>query len=72
MPIPDFQSTMRPLLEVLSDGKEWRMRDVTEALATRFDLTPAERAEMLPSGQQTLFSNRVAWAKTHLKAAGLR
>ena len=71
MPIPDFQSTMRPLLEVLSDGKEWRMRDVTEALATRFQLSPQERAEMLPSGQQTLLSNRVAWAKTHLKAAGL-
>lgn len=47
------------------------MRDVTEALASRFQLTPQERAEMLPSGQQTLFSNRVAWAKTHLKAAGL-
>lgn len=47
------------------------MRDVAEALATRFNLSPAERAEMLPSGQQTLFSNRVAWAKTHLKAAGL-
>jgi restriction system protein len=71
MPIPDFQSTMRPLLEVLSDGKEWRMRDVTEAMATRFRLSPQERAEMLPSGTQTLFSNRVAWAKTHLKAAGL-
>jgi restriction system protein len=71
MPIPDFQSIMLPLLQVLTDGKEWRMRDVTEALACRFDLTAAERAEMLPSGQQTLFSNRVAWAKTHLKAAGL-
>lgn len=71
MPIPDFQSIMLPLLQVLTDGKEWRMRDVTEALASRFQLTPQERAEMLPSGQQTLFSNRVAWAKTHLKAAGL-
>lgn len=71
MPIPDFQSVMRPLLEVLSDGKEWRMRDVTDALATRFHLTPPEREEMLPSGQQTLFNNRVGWAKTHLKGAGL-
>ena len=71
MPTPDFQSVMVPLLHVLSDGREWRMSDVTEALATRFNLSPAERAEMLPSGQQTLFSNRVAWAKTHLKAAGL-
>jgi restriction system protein len=71
MPIPDFQSVMRPLLEVLSDCKEWRMRDVTDALATRFQLTPHEREEMLPSGQQTLFNNRVGWAKTHLKGAGL-
>ncbi len=47
------------------------MRDVTDALATRFQLTPHEREEMLPSGQQTLFNNRVGWAKTHLKGAGL-
>lgn len=47
------------------------MRDVAETLATHFQLTPEERAQMLPSGQQTLFTNRVAWAKTHLKAAGL-
>ena len=47
------------------------MRDVTEALATRFQLSPQEREEMLPSGQQTLLSNRVGWAKTHLKGAGL-
>jgi restriction system protein len=71
MPIPDFQSIMRPLLKVLSDNKEWRMRDVAETLASRFELSPEERAEMLPSGQQTLFNNRVAWAKTHLKAAAL-
>lgn len=62
---------MRPLLKVLSDNKEWRMRDVAETLASRFELSPEERAEMLPSGQQTLFNNRVAWAKTHLKAAAL-
>jgi restriction system protein len=71
MPIPDFQSVMLPLLQVLSDGKEWRMRDATDAIADRFQLSPAEREEMLPSGQQTLLSNRVGWAKTHLKGAGL-
>lgn len=71
MPIPDFQTLMLPLLETLADGKEWRMRDVTDALANRFQLSPEERKEMLPSGGQTLHSNRVAWAKTHLKAAGL-
>jgi restriction system protein len=71
MPIPDFQSVMLPLLQVLSDGKEWKMRDATDAIAARFQLSPAERSEMLPSGQQTLLSNRVGWAKTHLKGAGL-
>ena len=47
------------------------MRDVTENLAKRFRLSTEEQEEMLPSGQQTLFSNRVGWAKTHLKGAGL-
>ena len=71
MPIPDFQSVMLPFLEILQDGKERIMRELTEALAVRFGLTDEERQELLPSGQQTLFSNRVAWAKSHMKNAGL-
>ena len=47
------------------------MREVTDLLAESFHLTEQEREELLPSGQQSLFSNRVAWAKSHLKAAGL-
>jgi restriction system protein len=69
--IPDFQSVMLPLVEALSDGHERTMRDLTEILADRFGLSEQERDENLPSGQQTVFSNRVAWAKTHLKYAGL-
>ena len=71
MPIPDFQSVMLPLLEVLADGQERRMRDVTALLSDCFSLTEEERKELLPSGQQTVFSNRVAWAKSHLKSAEL-
>lgn len=71
MAIPDFQSVMLPFLETLQDGKERIMRELTEALAVRFGLTDEERQELLPSGQQTLFSNRVAWAKSHMKNAGL-
>lgn len=71
MPTPDFQSLMLPLLEVLTDGQERAMRDVTALLADRFNLTPEERQQLLPSGQNRLFANRVAWAKAHLKAAGL-
>ena len=62
---------MLPFLEALQDGKERTMRELTEELARRFKLTEEERQEHLPSGPQSLFYNRVAWAKTHLKNAGL-
>jgi restriction system protein len=71
MAIPDFQSVMLPLLKILGDGQERTMLEVTNLLADSFGLTDGERQEMLPSGQQKLFTNRVAWAKLHLKAAGL-
>lgn len=71
MAIPDFQSVMRPLLEHLSDGKERTNQETLESLAELYRLTPAERAELLPSGKQPVFVNRVAWAKSHLKRAGV-
>jgi len=69
--IPDFQTVMLPLVETLADGKEHTMRELTDLLTDRFKLTEQERQEVLPSGQQSIFSNRVAWAKSHLKNAGL-
>jgi len=71
MPIPDFQSLMRPLLDCASDGKEHALREVIERLAVHSGLTDVERKQLLPSGNQEVFVNRVAWAKTHLKMAGL-
>lgn len=71
MAIPDFQSIMLPFLEVLSDNQERTMKEMVELLATRFDLTDEDKEERLPSGRQKVFSNRVAWAKTHLKNACL-
>jgi restriction system protein len=71
MPIPDFQSFMLPVLELASDGKEHTLEEGREVLAKRFGLTDAERAELLPSGRQRRFDNRVAWAKVYLQRAGL-
>ena len=71
MPIPDFQSVMRPLMDVISDGKEHSMREALDRLADHFELAEEERKRLLPSGQQEVFTNRVAWAKTHLRMAGL-
>src|SRR5450432_2385919 len=71
MAVPDFQSVMLPFLKTLQDGQERTMRELTELLAAYFKLTEADRLEHLSSGPQPLFYNRVAWAKTHLKNAGL-
>lgn len=71
MSIPDYQALMLPLLRLASDGAEHAMRDVVEALAEELKLTEEERRELLPSGQQARFANRVHWARSYLKQAGL-
>lgn len=71
MAIPDFQSLMLPLMELIADGQPHEVRVATDRLGQQFELTPAEWQEMLPSGRAPLFYNRLAWAKTHLKKAGL-
>lgn len=70
MPIPDFQTIMLPLLQHLEKGASGAQETV-ESLAAHFGLTPEELAIRLPSGRQGKFNNRVAWAKSHMKAAGL-
>jgi len=71
MTIPDFQSIMLPLLETACDGNERSMADFRDALAEVFGLSSEEREELLPSGTQPVFSNRVAWACVYLQRAGL-
>ncbi len=71
MTIPDFQTLMLPLLQKLADGKEHPNREVLDSLADQFGLTEDERKQLLPSGQDFVFRNRVAWVRTHMKAAGL-
>lgn len=71
MAIPDFQTLMLPLLKAAADGQEHNLGEITESLATQFQLNEEERNEMLPSGLQTRFDNRVGWARTDLRMAGL-
>jgi len=68
--IPDYESLMRPVLECAAKG-ECRIADVVERLADKYTLTDEERSELLPSGRQTRFANRVHWAKSYLKQADL-
>lgn len=71
MAIPDYQSIMLPLLKLASDKKEHSMREAIEFLASFFKVSKTELQELLPSGQQRIFDNRVGWARTYLKKAGL-
>ena len=71
MPVPDYQTLMLPLLKIAGDGQEHQTSDVADRLARDFKLTEEERQQLLPSGKQTMFTNRVAWAKTYLVQAGL-
>jgi len=70
MPIPDFQTLFRPLLVAASDGSEKNINDCIKALASEFKLTEEELEQLQPSGKQTVFSNRVHWARTYLDKAG--
>lgn len=71
MPIPDFQTLMLPLLRYSANGKDCTKHEAVPTLAKEFGLSEAELAEELPKVRQGKFYNRVAWAQTYLKQAGL-
>ncbi len=71
MAIPDYQSIMLPLLKLAGDGETHQFRASVEALARHFGLSDEERRELLPSGKQPTFDNRVGWARTYMTKAGL-
>lgn len=71
MTVPKYHELMKPLLEAIRDGQVYKLRDICDILAQRLNLSSDDLGEMLPSGRGTLFRDRVNWAKTYLKMAGL-
>jgi restriction system protein len=71
MGIPGFQEIMLPLLEFAQDGNEHSVREAYDYISDVFELTDAERNELLRSGQQPVIENRVGWARTYMTKAGL-
>ena len=69
--IPSYEEIMLPLLKMLSDGQEHSLQEADDYLSAQFKLIETERRELLPSGQQPVFRNRLGWARTYLKKAGL-
>ncbi len=66
MAIPDYQACMRPLLQFAADEKEHQLKNAAKKLAGEFNLTDEELSELLPSGQQLVFMNRLGWARTYM------
>ncbi|MES3012555.1 MAG: restriction endonuclease [Pseudomonadota bacterium] len=71
MTIPDYESLMLPLLELVRDGSDVHMKEAIERLGRQLGLSAEELRTMLPSGVSTTFGSRLSWAKTYLKQAGL-
>ncbi len=62
---------MLPILHFAEDKKEHSLNEAVKTLAEKFSLSDDELQELLPSGKQTIFINRVGWARTYLSKAGL-
>ena len=71
MPVPDFQSLMLPALKAFAAGAELPLSEVRERIAAAEGLSAKDVREMLPSGRQPVFGNRVNWAVIHMERAGL-
>ena len=69
--IPDFQTIMLPMLQLLADGKQWTLNEVMRALTQYFNLAEEHLKIQVPSKQMGLFRNRVGWTRSYLKKAGL-
>src|SRR5260370_37278375 len=71
MAVPDYQSLMLPFLKIAADGSEHHLSEIIETLAQQFDVSDQDRKEILPSGRQRRFDNRVRWVRTYLGKAHL-
>ena len=72
MAIPDFESIMLPLLDCVAERTEWSMSDVEQKLVEKFNLSDEDRIKLKPSSTtETIFQNRMRWARFYLKKAGL-
>ncbi|HCZ10984.1 MAG TPA: restriction endonuclease [Nitrospiraceae bacterium] len=72
MAVPDYQSLMLPLLRFAGEKKEETSTgEAVEVLSKELGLTDDDLKELLPSGIQSTVVNRIGWASTYMKKAGL-
>jgi restriction system protein len=71
VPVPTFDQFIEPLLRYLAAHPQGATASAAqEAAAHQLKLTVADRGEVLPSGMQAVYKNRIGWAHDRLKRAG--
>lgn len=71
MAVPDYETMMLPIQRFLKDGQIRKTSEIVSQVADEFELTPQDMKELIPSGRAKLINNRVGWACTYLRKAGL-
>lgn len=71
MELPKYYELYASLLAVIKDGQVHSIGEIRDQIAKNLNLSEEDLSKKLPSGKQTVFNNRVAWAKSYLKKAGL-
>jgi len=71
MAVPKYHEMYLPFLDCLKNGESLKLKEVKEFVAAAMSITEEERKELLPSGKQAIFDNRIGWSRTFLKKAGL-
>ena len=72
MSVPSFQQLMLPALQTIGQRyDEISIAGLEEEVGKALRISPEERQVRLPSGNQTLFGNRLNWARSYLSKAGL-
>lgn len=71
MAVPGYEEFMLPLLQLAGNNQEYSMAEARDKMVEVFNLSNEDLRELLPSGKQAVFSNRIGWTKTYLLKAGL-
>lgn len=71
MPVPDYETLMAPILGFLSDKNVKKTREIINEIIRLYDITPEEAKTLIQSGRAKLIDNRVGWACTYMRKAGL-
>lgn len=71
MSVPKYNEFFQPIMEYMEDENIHNIKELRDFCCKYYNLTEQDLKLTVPSKKQSLFYNRVFWAKTYLVKAGL-